>query len=157
MGNLPAERVARNRPFLRVGLDYAGPLQVRASKGRSIRTTKGYIAIFVCMSTKAVHIEAVGDLTTAGFLAAFQRFTSRRGVPVEVWSDNATTFRGAHAELRNTLQEAKMEWPHIVETLQTNGTSWRFIPPAAPHFGGLWEAAVKSAKSHLKRVIGPRS
>uniref|UniRef100_A0A2S2QM19 Integrase zinc-binding domain-containing protein n=1 Tax=Sipha flava TaxID=143950 RepID=A0A2S2QM19_9HEMI len=27
-------------------------------------------------------------------------------------------------------------------------------PQAAPHFGGLWEAAIKSAKTHLKRVIG---
>ncbi|XP_033222745.1 uncharacterized protein LOC117176601 [Belonocnema kinseyi] len=31
---------------------------------------------------------------------------------------------------------------------------WRFNPPAALHFGGLWEAAVKSTKFHLHRVIG---
>ncbi|GFX99970.1 integrase catalytic domain-containing protein [Trichonephila clavipes] len=27
-------------------------------------------------------------------------------------------------------------------------------PTFAPHFGGLWEAGVKSLKYHLKRVIG---
>ncbi len=31
---------------------------------------------------------------------------------------------------------------------------WHTIPPLSPHFGGLWEAGVRSVKFHLKRVIG---
>lgn len=32
--------------------------------------------------------------------------------------------------------------------------NWKFIPAYSPHFGGIWEAGVKSAKFHLKRVLG---
>ena len=155
MGNLPEERVAQSRPFSKCGLDYAGPFQLKCSRGRGIRTSKGYLAIFVCLATKAVHMEVVGDLTTESFLAAMRRFSGRRGLPVEVWSDNATTFHGADAALRSMFREAHLSWNHITTALSAQGIQWKFIPPAAPHFGGLWEAAVKSAKSHMKRVIGP--
>ena len=154
MGNLPLERVTPARPFAKTGLDYAGPIKIKASRGRGVRSYKGYLAIFVCLCTKAVHIEVVGDLTTQSFLGAVRRFSSRRGSPQELWSDNATTFRGADAELRALLQEACLEWPEIATQLAAQGISWRFIPPSAPHFGGLWEAAVKIAKAHLKRIIG---
>lgn len=154
MGNLPSERVTANRPFSRTGLDYAGPFAIKATKGRGVHSSKGYIAMFVCLSTKAVHLEVVGDLTTASFLGALRRFSGRRGRPREIWSDNATTFHGADNELRSMLREASIHWNLVADALANEGVEWRFIPPSAPHFGGLWEAAIKSAKSHLKRVIG---
>ena len=154
MGNLPAERVTPSRPFSRVGLDYAGPFSIKFSKSRGSKSTKGYLAIFVCLCTKAVHLELVGDLTTASFLAALRRFIGRRGHPSAIWSDIATTFRGADAELPATLHEAQIKGNLVVNALSELGIAWYFIPPAAPHFGGLWKAVVKSAKAHLRRIIG---
>ena len=92
MGQLPSSRVCQpNRPFTYTGVDYAGPILVRATTGRGrIRTEKGYIAVFVGFSTKAVHLEAVTDLTASAFLAAFERFASRRGLPQEIYSDCGT-------------------------------------------------------------------
>ncbi|GFW37557.1 integrase catalytic domain-containing protein [Trichonephila clavipes] len=67
MGNLPKHRVTLERPFFSCGIDYAGPVLIKCNKGRGTKSTKGYIALFVCLATKAVHIEAVGDLTTDSF------------------------------------------------------------------------------------------
>jgi hypothetical protein len=79
MGNLPELRVKPGRAFLSCGVDYAEPLLVKESRGRSKRLIKSYIAIFVCFVTKAVHIELVNDLSTNEFMAALRRFVGRRG------------------------------------------------------------------------------
>jgi hypothetical protein len=70
MGNLPKSRVEPTRPFSISGVDYAGPIYIKECRGRSRRTVKAYICVFVCFSTKAVHLELVGDLTTQTFLNA---------------------------------------------------------------------------------------
>lgn len=154
MGNLPAARVTPARPFQRTGLDYAGPVHLRASSGRGRKVTKGYIALFVCLWSKAVHLEVVSDCSTAAFLAAYKRFTSRRGLCAELLSDNATTFHGANAELQRMLHDASATHRDVAAIIANDGTRWTFIPPSAPHFGGLWEAGVRSTKHHLRRVIG---
>ncbi|XP_014212915.1 uncharacterized protein LOC106642598 [Copidosoma floridanum] len=99
MAPLPASRVTPSCAFGRTGVDYAGPFSVLASKGRGIRTMKGYNDVFVCMTTKALHLEFIGDLSTAAFLGTLAQFTSRRGRPSELWSDNATCFH--HADLEH--------------------------------------------------------
>lgn len=155
MGNLPSPRVTPSRPFCHSGVDYAGPINVRVSKGRGTKAYKGYLAIFVCLSTKAIHIELVSDMTTEAFIAAFRRFTSRRGLCSDMYSDCGTNFMGAGTKLSSDFEKSIHEVSKEVrELLASNGTHWHYIPPASPHFGGLREAGVKSTKHHLKRVIG---
>lgn len=155
MGSLPSARVTASRPFLRSGVDYAGPINIRPTKGRGYRSTKGYICVFVCMATRAIHLEVVSDMTSQAFLAAFKRFTARRGHCGEMWSDNGTTFVGANKELKVLFNHERSGMANdIANWMATNGTTWSFIPPHSPNFGGLWEAGVKSTKHHLKRVIG---
>jgi hypothetical protein len=155
MGNLPKSRVEPTRPFSISGVDYAGPIYIKECRGRSKRTVKAYICVFVCFSTKAVHLELVGDLTTQTFLNALKRFISRRGHVYHLYSDNATNFVGANRELlelRTFLKSASFS--QITENLANKGISWHFIPPRSPHMGGIWEINVKSIKGHLKRTIG---
>lgn len=73
MASLPPERNNLSRPFHTVGIDYAGPFDIRNFTGRACLITKGYVCIFVCFSTKAVHLEAASDLSTQAFLATFSR------------------------------------------------------------------------------------
>lgn len=151
MADLPAARVQQSRPFTRVGVDYAGPLQLRELRLRKSRVVKIYIAVFVCFAIKAVHLEVVSDLSTEAFLAAFDRFVARRGLPTDIYSDCGTNFVGADKQL-HALINGPVGQEAIANSRAT--CEWHFNPPSAPHFGGLWEAAVQSTKRLLVRVIG---
>lgn len=69
-------------------------------------------------------------------------------------SDCGTNLVGADRELRELFNSSSRELPTIATVLVNDGTQWKFNSPSAPHFGGKWEAGVKSVKFHLKRVIG---
>jgi hypothetical protein len=156
MGSLPTARVTACRVFGRVGVDFAGPVSVKNSRIRKPVIGKGYIALFVCFVTKAIHLELCSDLTTECFLACFKRFIARRNLPSDVYCDNASTFKGT----RNQLDEfyrlhASQAHQQAVNSFATQkGINFHFIPSYSPIFGGLWESGVKSTKHHLKRVVG---
>ncbi|XP_047105115.1 uncharacterized protein LOC124768933 [Schistocerca piceifrons] len=153
MGQRPAARVSQSHPFQHCGVDYAGPIAVKHGGRRSKVTTKAYIALFICMATKAIHLELVSDLVTSSVLVALRRFIARRGKPSHMYSDNGTTFVGADSELKRFLSN-DVTVESVVNFSTSEGISWRLTPPRAPHFGGLWEAGIKCMKSHLKCVIG---
>ncbi|CAG9135063.1 unnamed protein product [Plutella xylostella] len=155
MGNLPTERITPSRPFTNTGVDFTGHVDVKINKGRGVRTCKGYIAIFICMSTKAVHIELVSDLTTQSFIMALKRLCARRGVVKSMFSDNGKNFVGAAKELQREFQQFEtLMSPEFFKEVNKLGINWHFNAPLWPSAGGLWEAAVKSMKFHLKRVLG---
>lgn len=157
MGSLPSARVTTGRVFIQAGVDYAGPITLRVSYCRGPpKAYKAYIAVFVCMASRAIHLEVVSGMTSEAFIAAYHRFTSRRGRCTDLHSDNGTTFKGADSEIQTMLKQLQNQQHNnnIAQTLLSEGTNWHYIPPAAPHFGGLWEAGVKAMKHHLRRVMG---
>ena len=85
----------------------------------------------------------------------FKTFHRSCGKPSLIWNDHGTNFIGAVCllkELFEFLQQQK-----TIETISNFFTSqkidWVFIPERAPHFGDLWEAAIKSSKTHLTHII----
>ncbi|XP_067208459.1 uncharacterized protein [Linepithema humile] len=102
----------------------------------------------------AVHLEVVSNMSTDAFLNAFKRFIGRRGKPSDVFSDNGTNFVGANRELeklRNLFNKEEHQ-SKIKDETAMDQIKWHFIPPRAPHFGGLWEATVKAFKRHFYKV-----
>ena len=156
MGQLLGERVTPGTVFEKVGVDYAGPVLVKYGTVRKPTVLKAYICVFISLTVKAVHLEVVSSLTSEAFVAALRLFVARRGHPSLIWSDNGTNFVGANRELREMHQFLlRGDVQHtIVNFCSSIGIEWKFIPEHSPHFGGLWEAAVKSTKKHLRRIVG---
>lgn len=155
MGSLPHDRVNACRVFQKVGVDFAGPISVKQSRVRRAVVSKSYICVFVCFATKAVHLELTSDLTTPAFLAAFKRFTARRGLPSDIYSDNASTFKGARNQLAEfyKLYGSHEHQQQVQAYAAQQGIRFHFIPSYSPVFAGLWESCVKQTKYYLKRVM----
>lgn len=151
MGNLPPQRIVPDFPFVSVGLDFAGPFYILNRKGRGSKLIKSYLCLFVCMRYKCVHLEGVSDLSKNAFIMTLRRFVSRRGKPAEIHCDNGRNFVAAAKELGDFL---KNNAEPLSDFASQEGIKFTFTPTYAPHFGGIWEAGVKSAKHHLRRVIG---
>src|SRR5665811_1126111 len=128
MGELPAGRLqSRISPFTYTGVDYFGPYLVTVGRSRQ----KRYGALFTCMTTRAVHLEVAHSLETDSFLMALNRFTSRRGLPQHIYSDNGTNFKGANNELKECLRQ--LDGTRIYDEMANKGITWHFIPPMSPH------------------------
>lgn len=146
--DLPSVRVSEDPPFTHTGIDFAGPLFIRRNSTES-DNEKCYVCLFTCASTRAVHLELTRSLSVESFLLAFRRFTSRRGLPATLMSDNGQTFRGSSKEIVKIARSKE-----VMRYLAINGVSWKFIVEKAPWWGGFWERLIQSVKRCLKKSIG---
>ncbi|XP_011161336.1 uncharacterized protein LOC105196885 [Solenopsis invicta] len=121
-------------------------------KGRGCKTHKAYIYLFICLATKAIHLELVSDLTSENFILALRRFTARRGRPGKISPDNGTNFVGACSELKLLGEFLTSNEGELQNRLVSEGINWSFIPAYAPHFGGIWKSV--TCRSKWKSNIG---
>lgn len=134
MGPLPTARTAGSqKPFSRVGIDFAGPYLTKQGRGKA--KAKRYVCLFTCLEIRAVHVELAFSMDTDSFLMCFTRFVKRRGVPYEVVTDNGTNFTAGERELRMAVQALSEE--KLRKYFNGLRTNWRFNPPP-PQNTPLW-------------------
>ena len=151
MADLPAERVATaDPPFLYVGVDYFGPMNVKFRRG----STKRYGCLFTCLVTRAIHIEIAHKLDSDSFLMALHRFMARRGKPSKIFSDNGSNFVAADKELADEIKQINSS--KLADEMLVEAIEWSFNPPYAPHTGGAWERLIRSVKSVLRHLVQDR-
>ena len=150
MPPLPSSRVSRTVPFHYTGVDYFGPIMVRNKKDNS--QSKVWGCLFTCLSTRAVHLELVEDMTAETFLNCLRRFIARRGKPKMLYSDNAKQFILTEKMLHAHWLGLGVD-PSVQSYLSNEGISWKFIVELAPWMGGFYERLVQIVKRSLKKTL----
>ena len=149
MADLPSRRVSGDTPaFTHVGVDNFGPFLVTLGR----KTFKRYGVIFVCMSSRAVHIEVSHSLSTDSFVNSLRRFISRRGNVLSITSDNGTNLVCAEKEIRESINN--WNFSSIESYLLQQNISWHFNPPNASHFGGFYERIIRSIRNVFGALLG---
>lgn len=157
MAQLPSARVTVAYAFESCALDLGGPFATKESNVKKSTIFKSYLCLFVCLKTRAVHLEMVTDLSTPALLLAFQRFCARRGTPSTIYSDCGTNLKGASRYLKECATFLNNNSDIISSSAAAVGTVWHFNAPHAPNFNGMAEAGIKSAKNLLLRQVGQRT
>ena len=147
MANLPEDRVESAPPFTYCGMDCFGPFTIK--EGR--RELKKYAVIFTCMSSRAVHIEHLDDMTTDAFINALRCFTAIRGPVQQLRSDQGSNFVGARNELANATKE--LDKDRIQTYLTTNCCNFVTNVPCSSHWGGVWERQIRTTRSILNTIL----
>ena len=146
MAELPQFRVQKTPPFLNVGIDFAGPLYSKAKTGKM---EKCYVVLYVCCTSRALHLDLIDDLSGPTFIRSLRRFTARRGTPDLINSDNAKTFKFTNKFLHKLASDHS-----VVAFLQSKRINWKFNLERSPWWGGHFERLVGSVKRCLRKILG---
>ena len=152
MADLPEDRLKPCPPFTNVGVDMFGPFLVVTRKTRGgMANNKRWAALFTCLTSRAIHIEVVEEMTSSSFINALRRFVAIRGPVNEVRSDRGTNFIAASKELKCEIID--VEDPIMKGYLDVQNIVWRFNPPHSSHMGGVWERMIGIARRILNSML----
>ena len=138
---LPAERVQWECPFSTVGVDHAGHFYARDTYGNR---SKLYICLFVCATTRAVHLEVVDNLSATSFILCLRRLAAAKGIPSLIISDNYKTFISGEKFLLDLQDD-----DNVREFLQNHRIQWRHQTQRSPWMGGHSERLVRTIKNQF--------
>ena len=147
MSDLPEERVEPTAPFSHVGMDVFGPFICKDVR----REVKRYGLIFTCLSSRAVHLELLDDMTSDCFINSLRCLIAIRGPVQTLLSDQGTNFVGAKGELdrsQNDMIDEKTK-----EFLKAKSCTFKFNVPGASHMGGTWERLIRTVRNVLNGIL----
>ena len=121
-----------------VGLDYLGPINVKAK-----------VCLFTCLTVREIHLEWVTDLTAVQFLSCLRRFVSCRGRSELIISDNAPQFKLTSTQWKQVFYDKD-----VLNYVAMNGIRWNFTTALAPWQRGFYERLVGMVKRCLRKVTG---
>ena len=121
---VPLHRTEFIKPFLVVGVDFAGPIPYQRT---AKETGKAHVALFTCSNTRAVYLRLTPDLSAPEFIKTLKEFVARRGTPKLIISDNPRTFTAAKKWLKTLLQNHELN-----DYLVNQRIEWRFNLARAP-------------------------
>ena len=149
MSDLPIDRLTRSNPFDFCGIDFFGPFSVKSRRS----TLKMYGCLFTCLYSRAVHVETCSSLSTDSFLLALRRFIALRGPIVHIRCDRGTNFVGASNELKLEIEQMSCE--KVSRFVQDNNSviEFKFNPPSASHFGGVFERQIGSIRRVFEGIL----
>ncbi|XP_022790232.1 uncharacterized protein LOC111329735 [Stylophora pistillata] len=158
MADLPQDRTEVGPPFTNVGFDVFGPWTISTRKTRGgAAHSKRWGLVFTCLNSRAIHIEVLESMDASSFICALRRFFAIRGPTAVLRCDRGTNFVGGHTELAEALKE--MDETKIERFVTQHGCEWKFNPPHASHFGGVWERQIGTIRRVLDAMLadlGPR-
>ena len=126
---LPSFRASESRPFSYTGVDFAGLIYIKSSAVLSQKNLD-MLVFLLCHSRSSFRASSRFDFSSL-HKTCFKRFTSRRGLPVKMISDNAQTFKAAARMILEIVESAEVK-----QYFTTVNVKWSFNLERAPWWGG---------------------
>ena len=151
MAPLPDSRLAVSPPFHTTSIDLFGPFVIKDMvKKRTEMKVWGLVA--TCAATRAVHLDITNSYSTDSILQTLRKFTSLRGCPAEIISDQGAQLVAASKDISDLTKD--WNWETVSSWAGTNKIKWKVVPAEAHHHNGLSESMIRSVKRSLSHVVG---